>query len=74
MEISRRKIKNTNTFRSLSRIIRSMLLNKTNVNAINSGFIKSQEIGFDKWQMDTNSSGNNKNIIKELIKKQALKW
>lgn len=65
--INRTDIKQTQTFQNLSRIIRSMLLSKTNVKAINDGFKRSQEIGFDKWQMNTNSSINNQNIIKELI-------
>lgn len=62
-------IKETKIFIESHPIVKRIILSKTNLLAIKKGYKVANRIGFDKWGIKTNSSINNKEIIKELINK-----
>lgn len=63
----RSKIENTNTFKSLNPVQRTMTLAKTNLKHIEHGVTVAKNIGYEKWCEICQFTERNKNIVKELI-------
>lgn len=66
--ITTQQVMNTNHFKSMSKIRQKLYKTRNNVKAIENGVNVSLNIGFDKWQEQTQSNWDNIQIIKELLK------
>ncbi len=65
--VTRDKIKETESFKSLSTIRQEMTLNRVNVNYINNGINILKNIGLEQWKSTTSYSNTNQEIIIEIF-------
>lgn len=68
IKVTREQIEATKAFQKASKIIQKLTLNHTNMKWIIHGVNVSTNIGFEKWNGQTQSTFTNRGIIEELIK------
>lgn len=66
IRVSRKDIENTNTFQKFDKIVKSILLKRQNVLAIENAINICKNRGLDYWERQTQSSNRNIEIVKEL--------
>lgn len=64
--VTRNQIRETNHFQKLSKTQQIVLMNRNNVEHIKHGVEVSSNIGFEKWEKQSNFNWNNVQIVKEL--------
>lgn len=67
------KIEQTQTFKSLNSVQRTLTLQKTNVQHIEHGVNVAKNIGFTKWERICQFTDRNKNIVKQIIDCETIK-
>lgn len=68
IKVTREQIKETKAFKSASKMRQNITLNRTNFKWIEHGVNVATNIGFEKWDNQTQSTFTNREIIEELIK------
>lgn len=66
--ITREQIKKTKAFQNATAMMQNLALGRTNYRCIEHGVNVATNIGFEKWDAQTNASFLNREIIQELIK------
>lgn len=66
--ITREKVVETETYKGLSKIQKSIAGSRNNIQQIQNGINISKNIGFEKWRDTSNAYYVNKLIIEELLK------
>ncbi len=67
INVTREQIMETKAFQDATKMLQSLTLNRTNSKWIQHGVNVSVNIGFDKWNKQTEASFTNTKIIKELV-------
>jgi hypothetical protein len=73
IRVTREQIQSTKAFQNATKMIQQLTLNRTNSNGIQHGVNVSVNIGFDKWNAQTEASFTNTKIIKELVDNYLIK-
>ena len=60
-------VKDTSTFQNLSNIRKTIISKRKNMINIEHGVNVSNNIGYDKWERQSNSLDVNKQIVRELV-------
>lgn len=64
--VTRSQIRETNHFNKLNKVQQSVTMTRNNVEHIKHGVEVSSNIGFEKWEQQSNFNWNNVQIVKEL--------
>jgi hypothetical protein len=67
------EIKETETFKGLSKMVQSITLKPNVVKNIQHGVNVSINIGFDQWKKQTAFNNTTQQIVKELVELKSLK-
>ena len=67
IHVSREQIKATKAFQNATTMIQNITLRRTNFRCIEHGVNVVANIGFDKWNDQTQSSFVNREIIREIV-------
>lgn len=68
IHVTREQIQETDAFKKATKMIQKLTLNRTNFRCIQHGVNVVSNIGFEKWDQQTQSSWINREIIQELVK------
>lgn len=64
--VTRNQIRETNHFKKLNKVQQDVTMNRNNVEHLKHGVEVSSNIGFEKWEQQSNFNWNNVQIVKEL--------
>lgn len=65
-KVTRNQIRESKYFQTLSKVQQVVTMNRNNVEHIKHGVEVSSNIGFEKWEQQSNFNWNNVQIVKEL--------
>ena len=67
IRILREDVQETETFKSLSKVIQKIASTRNQISAIAGNVNIASNIGYEKWERQTNASWWSKAIVKELL-------
>lgn len=73
ISVTREQIIETKAFQETTKMLQNLTLNRTNSKWIQHGVNVSVNIGFEKWNKQTEASFTNTKIIKELVENYLIK-
>ena len=69
IRISRKKVLETEAFKGLSPVLKRITTTRNQLSAIEHGVNVATNIGYDKWERQSNANWRTKQIVLELIEK-----
>jgi hypothetical protein len=66
-------VSNTHTFKSWPKVVQKISLTRNCLKSIKDGLTIAENIGYKKWEKQSNSNWRNKELVNELINTKCTK-